>query len=72
VNKALLYATMASLTLGLAPFFPHAHIYKQLRNLWLGRHMDGMAWFDLALHGTPWLVLIGILIAMAYKRLARK
>ena len=56
---------MASLTLGLAPFVPHPHIWKQIKNLWLGRDMAGMDWIDLLMHGAPWIALIYILIMMA-------
>lgn len=59
---------MASLTLGLAPFFPHAHIWKQITNLWYGRHMTGMDWFDLAMHGAPWVFLIYVLFSMLKER----
>ena len=56
---------MGSLTLGLAPFVPHPHIWKQLKNLWYGREMLMMDWLDLAMHGAPWIALIVILISMA-------
>lgn len=64
-KKLLVPAIVASLTLGLAPFVPHAHIWKQLKNLWLGRTMTGMDWFDLFLHGAPWVFLIYVLVQMA-------
>lgn len=50
---------LISLTLGLAPFFPEPHIWGKLR--WIaggGVGMQAMDWFDVALHGTPWLLLI--------------
>ena len=49
---------VGSLTLGLAPFVPHAHIWKQIMNIVHSRPMAGLDWFDLVLHGTPWLVFI--------------
>ena len=52
------FSLIASLTLGLAPFFPHAHIWKQLMNIYHSRPMLGMDWFDLVMHGTPWVLLI--------------
>lgn len=64
MKKYLGIAVIGSLTLGLAPFFPHPHIWKQLKNLWLGREMVGMDWLDLLMHGTPWIALIFILIQM--------
>jgi len=60
---------MASLTLGLAPFNP-PHIWDKLK--WIAgggafsgeQPMQAMDWFDVLLHGTPWLLLIlsGLLI----------
>ena len=50
---------MASLTLGLAPFYPEPHIVGKLR--WLvggAQGMQAMDWFDLLLHGSPWLLLL--------------
>ena len=51
------------LTLGLAPFFPEPHINGKLR--WLfggGRGMQPMDYFDLVLHGFPFLLLIRLII----------
>jgi len=61
----LKYAILGSLTLGLAPFSPEPHIWKQIMNLKHGRHMPAMDWFDLFLHGAPWIFLIVVLISMA-------
>lgn len=55
---------IASLFLGLAPFVPEPHIWGKLK--WLmgggafsGEHpMQFMDWFDLLMHGTPWVLLI--------------
>lgn len=47
------------LTLGLAPFFPEPHIWGKLR--WLAGGAVGMQfmdWFDLVLHGFPWILLL--------------
>lgn len=47
------------LTLGLAPFSPEPHIWGKLK--WIVGGAEGMSavdWFDVALHGTPWLLLI--------------
>lgn len=49
----------ASLTLGLMPFVPEPHIVGKLR--WIVGGADGMQpmdWFDVALHGMPWLWLL--------------
>lgn len=48
-------------TLGLAPFTPEPHIVANLR--WVAGGavgMEPMNWFDLAMHGLPWLLLIRI------------
>lgn len=50
---------LVSLTLGLAPFFPEPHILGKLK--WLAGGANGMQfmdWFDVVLHGTPWVFLI--------------
>jgi hypothetical protein len=50
---------MLSLTLGLAPFFPEPHLFGKLR--WVAGGAEGMGtmdWFDLLLHGFPWLGLL--------------
>ncbi len=54
---------MASFTLGLAPFNP-PHLLGKLK--WIagggafnGEHaMQFMDWFDVVMHGTPWVLLI--------------
>lgn len=54
---------LASFTLGLAPFNP-PHIMGKIQWLLGGGAFSGansmqfMDWFDVALHGTPWLLLI--------------
>ena len=55
-NKFLMPA-IASLTLGLAPFVPEPHIYKQFLNIANGTFTKPMDWFDLVLHGAPWVWL---------------
>jgi len=53
---------IASLTLGLAPFAP-PHIIGKVKWLLGGAvGMQPMDWFDLVLHGSPWVLLIGALI----------
>lgn len=64
----LTLAFLAALTLGLAPFTPEPHIVGKLR--WVAGGASGMQlmdWFDLVLHGTPFLWLIFELI-MRIKR----
>lgn len=50
-------------TLGLAPFFPEPHIWGKIK--WMAGGAEGMTpkdWFDVLLHGTPFLLLIRIVI----------
>ena len=51
------------LTLGLAPFLPEPHVIEKLR--WVFNDMNQMAmidWFDLMMHGTPWIMLLASII----------
>jgi hypothetical protein len=48
---------IACLTLGLAPFAP-PHIWEKLKMLAHGELVRPIDWFDLVLHGTPWVILI--------------
>lgn len=53
------------LTLGLAPFTPEPHIVGKVR--WIAGGavgMEPMDWFDLLLHGTPFLILA---VAIGYE-----
>ena len=62
-NKKLGTAFFGSLTLGLAPFFPEPHIVGKIR--WVAGGavgMGGMDWFDLVMHGAPWVFFIYVLI----------
>ena len=62
---------MLSLTLGLAPFYPEPHILGKLQWVIGGAvGMQPMDWFDLFLHGTPWVLLFGSLLWEAKKRFA--
>ncbi len=47
---------IAMLTLGLAPFFPEPHIWEKLKMLTAGTLTKPIDMFDLAFHGTPWLL----------------
>lgn len=53
---------MASVTLGLAPFFPEPHIWKQILNIYHGRLTESIDYLDLLMHGAPWVLLIVALI----------
>lgn len=48
---------LACLTLGLAPFNP-PHVWEKLIMLSKGRLVRPIDWFDLIMHGLPWLLLI--------------
>jgi hypothetical protein len=57
-SKNLLLLLLASFTLGLAPFFPEPHIWQKLKWLFQGAvGFKPIDWFDLFLHGSPWLLL---------------
>ncbi len=45
------------LTLGLAPFSP-PHIVEKLQMLVKGKLVRPIDWFDMIMHGAPWVVLI--------------
>lgn len=64
---------IGSLTLGLAPFAPEPHVFGKLK--WIMGGADGMGamdWFDVALHGTPWVMLILSLGVLIRHRLTNK
>ncbi len=51
------------LTLGLAPFFPEPHIVGKLKWILGGANgMQAIDWFDVLLHGFPFVLLIRIVI----------
>jgi hypothetical protein len=68
LNKIPWWAFLAAcLTLGLAPFTP-PHVWEKLRMLFRGDLVRGVDWFDLALHGTPWLLLLTKVIVSFMKK----
>jgi len=64
-RRSIGMAAVASATLGLAPYVPHAHVYKQFVNLWHGRLIAPIDIFDFALHGAPWVWLLAALVVWA-------
>lgn len=62
----LLYAVIAALTLGLAPFVPEPHIVEKIRMLRAGTLRKPIDIFDLLLHATPFAVLVAKLVSMAF------
>ncbi|MDD9939355.1 MAG: hypothetical protein OXT09_37560 [Myxococcales bacterium] len=66
--KDLLLPLLACLTLGLAPFAPEPHLFGKLRWVWGGAHgMAPIDWFDLLMHGAPW-VWLAVAAARALRR----
>jgi len=62
INNWKLVALLC-LTLGLAPFRPEPHLLGKLKWLFGGAVGMGLKdWWDLFLHGFPWLLLVRVLI----------
>jgi len=55
---AVIAGVLGSLTLGLAPFYPHAHLYKQILNIVHGTLTESIDVLDLLMHGAPWVFLL--------------
>ncbi len=71
MNRRLQLALLASLTLGLAPFTPEPHVWGKIKWLVGGAvGMEFMDWFDLILHGAPWLWLVFEIVSYLKKRKA--
>ena len=71
-RSTLVLAALASVTLGLAPFFPEPHLVGKIR--WLmggGQGMQMMDYLDLVMHGAPWVLLIFILSKIVLKNQIR-
>ena len=67
---------IASLTLGLAPFNP-PHIWGKIQwflggNAFSGENaMQSQDWFDVILHGSPWVLLIISIIINLFSSLVK-
>ncbi|WP_323755860.1 hypothetical protein [Roseivirga sp.] len=60
---SLKLAIVLVLTLGLAPYTPEPHIWGKIKWVMGGANgMQIMDYFDLVLHGTPWVYFIVVLI----------
>ena len=71
--KKYLLVIFACLTLGLTPYFPEPHLIGKIR--WIAGGAKGMSkidWWDVILHGTPWLVLIYFLSTDVFKKFTAK
>jgi hypothetical protein len=72
INQNILKASLFALTLGLAPFNP-PHIVGKLE--WIlggGNGMGSMDYFDLVLHGSPWILLLYLLVMKLVKTTFKK
>jgi len=68
LSKNWKFVVLLCLTLGLAPFFPEPHILGKLKWILGGaRGMQFIDWFDVFLHGFPFVLLIWI-IALKIKK----
>lgn len=67
-KSQFLIAILATLTLGLAPF-SEPHLFGKIKWVLGGAiGMKGMDWFDLFLHGAPWVYLLILIILFVLKR----
>ncbi|WP_158975823.1 hypothetical protein [Cellulophaga sp. L1A9] len=60
---------LACFTLGLAPFFPEPHLWGKLK--WIAGGAIGMTfkdWFDVVLHGLPFILLIRLILIALFKK----
>jgi hypothetical protein len=68
-NVSWTLAVLACATLGLAPFAP-PHVVEKLGMLWRGELVRSIDWFDLALHGAPWVLLVLKAVSVLLRRQA--
>ncbi|MRI00428.1 hypothetical protein GH721_07755 [Kriegella sp. EG-1] len=58
------------LTLGLAPFIPEPHLWGKLKWVFGGAiGMNFQDWFDIVLHGFPFVLLLRLLILKSKKNI---
>lgn len=57
LKSRLTTALIISLTLGLAPFTPMPHVMEKIAWLFNGTPFKLIDWFDLVMHGSPWIWL---------------
>lgn len=68
LSKQMSFALVLCLTLGLAPFVPEPHLLGKWRWVMGGAvGMQMMDWFDLILHGWPWVYLLVLLLIYVRK-----
>ncbi|MGW8123539.1 hypothetical protein ACV07N_12840 [Roseivirga echinicomitans] len=62
-SSNLMLPILLALSLGLAPFTPEPHIWGKLKWVIGGASgMQPMDYFDLLLHGAPWVYLVVVLV----------
>jgi len=67
-SNKLLFALVLALTLGLAPFVPEPHIFGKIRWVFGGaKGMQAIDYFDMVLHGAPWVYLGYQLVLSVWK-----
>lgn len=72
-NNNILVALIATLTLGLAPFTPEPHLFGKVRWVLGGAvGMKPMDWFDLVMHGAPWVWLLVEIIKLIKFKVTKK
>ncbi len=49
---------VACATICLAPLFPEPHVWEKLRMMVQGNLILAIDWFDLLMHGTPWVLVV--------------
>ena len=49
---------LVALLLGLAPFSPEPHLWEKLKMLAAGTLVRPLDWFDMFMHGAPFLALV--------------
>ena len=62
------FVLLACLTLGLAPFVPEPYVWGKLR--WVAGGAVGMKpmdWFDLVMHGAPFVLLLRLAVLRLWK-----
>ena len=67
------FIALLCLTLGLAPFFPEPHIVGKLK--WIAGGATNMTvtdWLDVLLHGSPFILLIRIVLLHLVKFASKK
>lgn len=56
-------AIIACLTLGLTPYVPEPHVWGKIKWVMGGAvGMQPIDWFDLVMHGTPFLLLLRLIV----------